>query len=312
MSSKLADEDKPVLVIDIGGTKLAAGVMLADNKIHFRQETPTLAQQGAEAVLARVGELGRRVLAAFATSGPASDSPVAAVGVASGGQIDTCRGQVNFATDSLPGWSGLPLGGLLTEVFHVPIFVDNDVNCFARGEAALGAGQEFRHLLLVAVGTGVGGGIVIDGKIYSGSQGRAGEVGQICVQPVDGSAGGGNLSGCLEFNAATRVIVANSGFDSIQTLASHYRAGADVPAVDEGAACLGHGLTVLAYTLGPEAILIGGSVGLLGPRYLDLVRSAYVAKAMRSYRDIPLLPTQLGADSGLLGAGLMARHSLPG
>ena len=114
-------------------------------------------------------------------------SPVhpAAVGVASAGQIDPDSGDVVFATDNLPGWTGLPLGRRLSEALGLPVHVDNDVNAFALAEAQLGAGRGYRHQLLVAVGTGVGGGIVIDGRLYSGHLGGVARLGTSAWRPED-------------------------------------------------------------------------------------------------------------------------------
>jgi glucokinase len=298
----------PILVVDVGGTKLAAAVMLDDNTLVERQEALTLAQEGAQAVLARLVKLGNSVRAAFRRQHPTT-SPIA-VGLASAGYIDHAAGSVTFATDNLPGWSGLALGERLTVAFDLPAFVENDAACFALAEATLGAGQGYRHLLVVAVGTGVGGGIVVDGKLYSGWQGRAGAIGHLCVEPHNGRRCTCGLSGCWESYTATRIMVAQSGFSSIQQLADHYQVGGAAPAVDEAARWLGCGLASLSHTLGPEAIVVGGSVGMLGERYLAVVCTSYRQHSMVLHQPIPILPGQLQADSGLLGAGIMARRAL--
>lgn len=289
------------LALDVGGTKLAAG-LLVGNSLQARQEVPTLAAEGAESILARLVQLAQAVV------GQASALPVAG-GVASAGQIDPDSGDVVFATDNLPGWTGLALGRRLAEALGFPVFVENDVNAFALAEAQFGAGRGYRHQVLVAVGTGVGGGIVVDGKLYSGHLGRGGEIGHICVVRGGRPCTCGQI-GCLESYAGMRVMMPASGYDSLHVLAEDYRAGKSIPAVDEAAQWLGHGLAVAAHMLGPQVLLVGGSIGLLGERYLDAVRQSYQIAAMKSYRDIPILPTQLGADSGLLGAGLYARQRM--
>lgn len=296
---------QPICVFDIGGTKLAGGVMLADQTIHLRHELPTLAQEGAPAVVARLALLARQVVDAAAAQ---QLYPVAA-GVATGGQVEPTTGAIVHATDNIPGWTGLALAAELRQRLGLPVFVENDANCFALAEAAFGAGQGFRHLLVVAVGTGVGAGLIIDGKLYSGWQGKAGEVGHLCVEPVNGRPCTCGCTGCLESYTATRILVARSGYPSIQTLAADYQTGMTIPAVDEGAYWLGRGLASLAQVLGPEALIIGGSVGLLGERYLELIRQAYQAHVMPSYRAIPILAAHLGADSGLLGAGVLAARA---
>ena len=298
----------PICVMDIGGTKLAAGIMLADHTIHYRQELPTLADEGAEAVFARLTTLGAQVIQAYGRAHPWS--PLGAIGIASCGQIEPTTGQVVHATDNIPGWTGLPLGERVTAHFGIPVFVENDVNCFALAEAAIGAGAAYRHLLVVGVGTGVGGGIVIDRRLYSGWQGKAGEVGHLCVEPVNGRACTCGLTGCLESYTATRIMVTESGYASIHALAAAYQAGQAIAAVDDAALWLGRGLATVAHILGPEAMIVGGSIDLLGTRYLDRVRQSYTHHAMLSYRQMPILPAALAADTGLLGAGLLAHQGL--
>lgn len=300
--------DQPILVLDVGGTKLAAGLMLADNTLLGRQETLTLAHEGAAAVLARLIELGQRVLDQSQRDERAL-KPVA-VGLASAGYIDHEAGDVLYATENLPGWTGQPLRQIMQEAFHLPAAVGNDASCFALAEATLGAGQGYRHVLVVAVGTGVGGGLIIDGRLYSGWQGRAGAIGHLCVEPSYGRPCTCGLFGCLESYTATRIMVAESGFPSIQTLAYAYGAGRSIPAVDEAAHWLGRGLASLAHTLGPEAMIIGGSIGLLGERYVAVVRQSFARHAMPLHQLTPILPAQLQADSGLLGAGVLARLAI--
>jgi glucokinase len=292
-----------MLVFDVGGTKVAAGLMMPDYTLHHRRQTQTLAHEGADALLARLLALGRQVLAAAAPA----EQPCA-IGVATGGQVDASTGIVVHATENIPGWTGLPLGARLSAAMQLPAFVENDANCFTLAEAVLGAGRGYRHLLVVAIGTGVGGGIMVDGQLYSGWQGKAGEVGHYCLEPTNGRPCSCGRNGCLESYTATRIIVARSGYPTIQALAADYGAGVAVPAVDEAAQWLGVGLASLAHILGPEAIVVGGSVGLLGARYLGQVQQAFVAHTMPSYRAIPIRAAQLAADSGLLGAGILAQR----
>ena len=299
----------PVLTLDVGGTKLAAGIMLADNRIVCRKGTRTLAHEGAVAILDRLLELSRKVLESFAHEYK-HIGPPQAIGLASAGYIDRATGTVLFATENLPGWTGQPLAVQLKTALGLPAFVENDAACFGLAEAILGAGQGYRHVLVVAVGTGVGGGIIVNGDLYTGWQGRAGAIGHLVVEPVAGRPCTCGLSGCLESYAATRIMVANSGFPTIQVLADHYRRGGTAPAVDEAARWLGIGLASLAHVIGPQAIVIGGSIGLLGERYLTQVRLSFKEHATLLHRSIPILPAQLEADSGLLGAGVLARRGL--
>jgi glucokinase len=299
---------KPALVFDIGGTKVACAVWTPEGDLLARTEIDTQAAAGPDAVAGRIVELGRRVMAQVADEQPDLAAPIAA-GVASAGQIDVATGTVSYATFHLPGWIGFPLGQRLSAGLGMPVTVDNDVNCHALAEARLGAGRSYRHFLLAAVGTGVGGGVVIDGHVYHGRRGGAGEIGQLCVEPHEGRPCSGDLAGCLEVYAASSVMVAESGYASIHELADVYRAGTSVPTVDRAAAYLGRALAMIGHILAPEAILIGGSAGLLGSRYLAAVQTGLEQFSLPSHRAIPLHFAQLGADSGLIGAGLLASEA---
>ncbi len=298
-----------ILVLDVGGTKLAAAIMLPDNRLVCRQEAATLAETGGPAVFARLVTLATTVLRAYAQSTTSARAPLA-VGLASAGYIDPATGNVLFATENLPGWTGMPLAEMLAERFGVPAFAANDAACFALAEANLGAGQGYGDVLVVAVGTGLGGGIVRSGELYGGWQGRAGAIGHLCVEPTNGRPCTCGLQGCLESYTATRIMVAESGYESIHELAQQYGAGNEEPAVEEAAIWLGRGLAAAAHLLGPEAIVVGGSVGLLGERFLDTVAATFRNQVMPIYASIPVLPAHLAADSGLLGAGLFVRRSL--
>ena len=157
---------EPLLVFDIGGTKVAAAVLEPGLVVSSRQEMATQAAEGPEHVAGRVAALGHAVLESY-TATHAGARPRRA-GVASAGQIDRSTGTVSYATFHLPGWIGFPLGQRLAAGLGIPVVVDNDVNCHALAEAVCGAGQPYRHFLLAAIGTGVGGGVVIDRQVYRG------------------------------------------------------------------------------------------------------------------------------------------------
>jgi glucokinase len=297
---------EPILVFDIGGTKVAAGVLMPNYTVSHRREITTQAAEGPEHVATRIVVLGREVLSAFTAENAAR---VRCAGVASAGQIDRQTGVVSYATFHLPGWIGFPLGARLRDGLEMPVAIDNDVNCHALAETMLGVGRSYRHFLLAAIGTGVGGGIVIDGKLYRGRLGGAGEIGQVMLVPEGGRPCSDQLTGCLEVYTAMSVMMQRSGYASVQEMATDYAAGKPIPAVEEAALWLGRGLASIAHMLAPEAILIGGSAVLLGVRYLAAVKSSFAEHTLASHRKIDLLFTQLGADSGLIGAGLVASEA---
>jgi glucokinase len=146
------------LGVDIGGTKIAAAVVDDAGVVRGRQIVATPAAGGAAAVLRAGLDLSRRVLDWAAASG----LDIAAVGVGSAGEVDADRGVVTYASGNLPGWAGLALADEFVVATGLPAVVDNVVNALALGESRFGAGRDFRDVLYVAVGTGVGGALVLD------------------------------------------------------------------------------------------------------------------------------------------------------
>ncbi|MCB0147870.1 MAG: ROK family protein, partial [Caldilineaceae bacterium] len=134
---------EPILVFDIGGTKVAAAILEPDFAVRQRSEIATNAAEGPERVAERIAALGRTVLDGYAREHPDRQPPRRA-GVASAGQIDRATGTVSYATFHLPGWIGFPLGSRLSAGLGMPVAVDNDVNCHALAEAVLGAGRPYR------------------------------------------------------------------------------------------------------------------------------------------------------------------------
>ncbi len=158
--------------MDIGGTKIAAAVVDDTGTVRGRQTVATPAAGGAAAVLAASLDLSCRVLDWTAAVG----IDITAVGVGSAGEMDTDRGVVTYASDNLPGWAGLALADEFAAANGLPALVDNDVNTLALGESRFGAGRGFRDVLYVAVGTGIGGVLVLDGRLRRGANWAAGEL----------------------------------------------------------------------------------------------------------------------------------------
>jgi putative N-acetylmannosamine-6-phosphate epimerase/predicted NBD/HSP70 family sugar kinase len=294
---------RPALAFDIGGIKTACAVVAKEGVVHCRREIPTQAATGPDAILQRMISLGRSVLAEYENS--ANGLSPALAGVASAGQVDMESGEIIFANDNLPGWTGLALGRRLADGLGMPVRVDNDVNCFALAEGTLGAGRTLRSFLMAAVGAGIGGALMIDGRLHRGRHGGAGEIGHLIVAPEHGRPCTAPVSGCWEAYASTSAVLAHSGYSSIQALAAEYASGVTIPAVDEGAIWLGRGLASLVHVLAPEAIILGGSITLLGERFLERVRAGMGANCLPSHQETPIVIAQFGADSGLIGAALL-------
>jgi glucokinase len=185
-----------VLAIDIGGTKLAAGVVDPAGTMRLRAEVPTRAAEGLEPVLGRIIGLGRELLERAAASGLV----VRRIGVGCAGPVDRRRGMV-FNPPNLPGWERVALVERIRAALGLPTILENDANAAALGEYRYGAGRGAGSLVYYTVSTGIGGGIVLDGKVWHGLADAAGEVGHVTVRPDGPRCGCGNR-GCLEAMAS--------------------------------------------------------------------------------------------------------------
>lgn len=302
-----------LLGIDIGGTKIAGGVMDAETgRLVLQDRVPTLALEGGPAILKRALDLARTLLDAAATQG--LPTPVA-IGVGAGGQIDPEAGVVVFATDVLPGWTGTPLRAAFEEAFSLSTAVDNDVNALAAGESRFGAGQDFANLIYLALGTGVGGAIITNGRLYHGARGVGSELGHLVLVP-DGlpcTCGG---HGCLEQYVSGPALLRHFraiGGDAalpdgvpLAAMARHNPESHAARAIGLTGGLLGLGLVTLVNIFGPDRILIGGGLAALGDLLLNPARRVIQERALPGVRDCPVLPAALGPDASLIGAASLA------
>ena len=278
--------------IDVGGTDIKYGIVSDVGAIVFRAKVPTQAQQGGVALLNRVIDLVGQLQSEYLING---------IGVSTAGVIDTCNGEVLLANSNLPGWQGMRIKQQLQEKFSLPVAVENDVNCVALGENWLGAGIDLHNFVCVALGTGVGGGIVLDNKIYRGYHYRAGEVGCLRTSP--------GLMEYLEKKASTSILVKNifkkegkSNIDG-EYIFNQVRAGNPVyiSMLSEWAREVAAGLADIVYLLDPQAIVIGGGVSGSPDILLPVLKEA-LALYLRPGFGCDLRVTKLGNTAGMLGA----------
>lgn len=308
--------ERPVAVVDLGGTKVAAAVALPGGRLAGRRQEAT-SREGFAAVL---GQIARLVGQAVRDAG-VEPAALAGVAIACPGPVDPQAGFV-YRPPNLPGWGDEPLVARAAEVLGLPVRIGNDADCAALGEWAFGAGRGSRHMVYVTVSTGVGGGLILDGQLWTGTC-SAGEVGHVQVDP-DGPTCGCGRTGCLEAVASGPAIARRHAslaglaepLDAVQVFA---RARAGDPsarrAVEEAAAALGRALGGLVNVLAPERIVLGGGVALGGhdlllpPLCRELERAAFPLPRAR----LTVHLAELGADAGLLGASLLwAEPGSPG
>jgi glucokinase len=306
--------------VDVGGTKVAAGVVDAAGKIieRIRRPTPAASPAGTEqAIVEVVTELRDR-------------HDVVAIGIGAAGFVDETRSVVMFAPNL--AWRDEPVKKRVEERLGCAVLVDNDANAAAWAEARFGAAQDHDHVLLIAVGTGIGAGLVLDGRLYRGRWGAAGEPGHYRVVPDGRLCGCGNR-GCWEQYVSGNALVAEAREFARRTPGAAARllqlGGGSVEGIDgptvtraaiEGDAAalrcfeiighwLGTGLADLAAILDPGCFVIGGGVSEAGNLLIGPARAAFAdgltGAAYRPHAEIRL--AELGTDAGLIGAADLAR-----
>ncbi len=317
--------EKAVVGIDLGGTKILAGIVSPSNKILGRAKVATPAQEGGPAILKAMLACVDEALA----HAKLSHADLLAAGVGSPGPLDVETGTILFSANL--NVRNFALGPELTHVLGCPVLVQNDVRVGGYGEFHLGAGAGFREIIAVFVGTGIGGCVIQGGQIVAGATGNAGELGHMIIK-AGGPRCGCGAKGCLEAlssrTAITRRVnkAIQAGLptilqDRIARKAGRLKSGDLADAVAAGdhvavkevrraAKYLGLALGSLINVLGPELVIIGGGVaGALGGPWVDQVRDAARTQALVDpVGKIRIEPAALGDDAGILGAALWARH----
>ena len=314
----------PAVGVDIGGTKIAGALVSADGRITHREQVAT-PEDDTSAILDATAEL-------ITTLQAAADGEVAGVGMACAGFVDGSAGHLWFAPN-LP-WRDLDVADEVGRRVGYEVLVENDANAAAWGEYRHGAGVDCRNMLLATVGTGVGGGCIVDDQLLRGGHGIGGEIGHITVDPHGPRCGCGN-DGCLEVFASgtalertARELVASG---AAKGAGLRERCGGDPEALtgqditdlaragDAGAVALfaelgtrlGQGLASICAVVDPALVVIGGGVADAGALLLDPAAEAFAARLIgRGHRPSPrVVSAELGNDAGLVGAAALAREA---
>ena len=303
------------LAIDIGGTKIASALVNRQGAVIHRHVRATRADLGAPAILQTTRDAGREMLDTAHRYG----LHVSAIVIGTGGQVDVERGRIAYASDTLPGWSGLPLANEVETTLHLPTFVDNDVNAVALGEHHYGAGRGYQAVLYVAIGTGVGGALVLEGKIWRGATWSAGEICHLVIA-YDGtrrcSCGAtGHLEAYTSGPAMTQRYRELSGMreqTDLKAVATYARQGDShaLRAIAEGAQILGTALGGVLNIFDPDALVIGGGVPEMGDLWWRHFETALRANPIPGPANVQLRPAELGTDAALAGAAWLAFNGI--
>ncbi|HEY8602592.1 MAG TPA: ROK family protein [Thermomicrobiales bacterium] len=322
-----ADEDRLhrnelTLAVDLGGTNVRAAAILPDGTIAARKQVPTGAEAGLTGVMERVAE------AVASVAEEARVPATAPVGLVLPGVLNPLTGFLTMAPNL--GWRDLPIRDLMAERLGRSVAIGNDVNAGAFGEWHYGAGQGTRDFIYIACGTGVGGGIITDGRLLLGRDGLAGEVGHMVVT-LDGPRCNCGGHGCLEAYAGGWAIEAaaqgllDAGIPSILTdlmeergeqlsgplinYAAEHDDGLAIEVLSRAGRALGFAVASLVHLFNPEVVAIGGGVISAGPFLFDPMHEALAEHLIEGFgKDLRVIPAELGQDSGLLGAAVLAQR----
>ena len=284
-----------VIGIDVGGTAIKLGRFQADGTCLQSLTVPTPQPPTPEAVLAVLVKAIAQI---------DYNHQSLAIGVGTPGPAD---GRIARIAINLPGWINVPLADWLEAATKKPVIIANDANCAGLAEAWLGAGYQFQNLILLTLGTGVGGAIILNGKLFVGHQGAAGELGLITLKPDGPKCKSGNFGSLEQYTSATAIrrrtgkepqelgILAQAGDTDSLTFWQEY--GKD----------LGAGLATLIYVLTPEAVIIGGGVSGSFDFFIPAVRAEIARRVVAASRtDLQILPAKLGNSAGMVGAAKLA------
>jgi len=284
------------LGIDLGGTTVKLGICDADGVVRARASLDTEVERGPDDAMARIAHAARALVAG---------GRVDACGAGVPGEIDRDR-RVLVRAHHFPGWTNVGIGERLAAMLGVPTALENDANCAAWGELCAGAGRGARSLACFTLGTGVGGGVVIDGELWTGANGAAGAFGHIVVDPRGPECPCGQR-GCLEQYASATALARRFGRGSAREAFEAARRGdaRAVAAIDWACDGLAAGVATVIHVMQPEVVVLGGGMAAAGDALLERVRGG-VARRVRAawLTHVRIVGSTLGDDAGWVGAAL--------
>jgi glucokinase len=312
-----------VVGVDLGGTKISVGAMSTNGGRELGMRTePTLAEQGADAVVRRIAQMVKDTVAQTRAETGAASAAFLGVGIGSPGPLDRARGLV-ITTPNL-GWHDFPLRDRVSEAVGLPATLDNDANCATLGEWWVGAAKGGRNVVGMTIGTGIGGGLILDGRLYHGSSDAAGEIGHTSIDSTGRRCKCGNY-GCLEAYAAGPAIAERAreallggepslmaelvDGDLSRLTAQHVfeasKNGDDVAreVVRETARLIGTGVSNLINIFNPDVVVLAGGVAQAGEDLFHPLRAEVHRRAFKpSVEACRIVPGALGSSAGVIGA----------
>ncbi len=320
---KTKKPELPVLAIDLGGTKIFAAITSNKGLVIAKERYLTLADEGPQVVIKRIFSAIDHLL----SQRNINSSQLDGISIAAAGAIDFEKGLIT-SSPHLPDWHDVPLRDIVREKYRVNTFLINDASAAVLGEHHFGAGQGVNNLILLTVGTGIGGGIIINEELYSGASGSAGEIGHTTID-VNGPRCSCGNTGCLEAlvsgtavakeaikrirqgegSALTEIVGGKIEDITAEKVGVAAQDGDSLASevILKAATYLGVGLANLVNIFNPEMIIISGGMAKMGDLLLDPARQIVRERAFQlSAQAVQIVSAQLGDDAGVLGAAVFA------
>lgn len=307
--------------IDVGGTNVKIALVDEKGKIKYSNSVPTRAEMGYEYTVNNI----KQAICDLLKETKLEPKNIEGIGFGFPGQVDYKSGIVRLAPN-IPGWVDVPIAKLIEDEFHIPTRVDNDVRCAALGELNFGAGKGCENLICITVGTGIGSGLIVNGKLVRGASNAAGEIGHIKLQMNDGPICGCGDTGCLEAFASGPSIVAMAEDYIRGGKSTKFREMANSNPITPYIVCeaakagdpvakriftimgeyIGIGMASVVNLLNPEKIIVGGGVADAGEILMTPLKETLKKRAMKIAGEaVEVVPAQLGNTAGVIGASLL-------
>jgi len=303
-----------IIGVDLGGTQLRAALADEAGTLHEEIRVRTAAEAGPAAVIDQIAESIAHVRA----SAPA-DAAILGVGIGSPGPLDPYEGVV-FTQPNMTGWTNVPLRDLLAERTGLPVELGNDANAAALGEWYFGSGVGLRNLVYITVSTGIGGGVIADGRLLLGHKGAGAEVGHHIIDWATGASWEDLAAGPGLAAAAAEAMIGDPrsllhGMATPETVTAVEVAEAAAAGdqlsqrlLDREGELIGIGLVNMLFLYSPEIILLGGGVVVHNPQLIERAKLVIQERTFDVYREVPVQLAALGGRAGLLGAVALFLH----
>lgn len=289
-----------IVAIDIGGTKIKYGLVNIEGKLLAASEMDTEAAKGRDLLLEKIYKIVEKY---------SKDNKIIGIAISTTGQVNGKLGKVVGGTELIPGWIGTNVVEILEKKYEIPVIIENDVNCAAEGEMWLGAGKNDNSFICLTIGTGIGGGIVLNRELYLGEGSVAAEFGHIQIEKNGRPCSCGNR-GCYQSYASTTALLnfyfekTNEKIDGKEFFKRLKNSGkVEKEIFEKWIDYLCDGLSTLIYIFNPKKIVIGGGVSKQKEFLTNKIKENLRKKVMNNYLDIlEIKMAELGNDAGLLGA----------